>query len=451
MSKRAETPALLDSGATENFINHQYATHLRLPTKHLERARKVYNVNGTLNKKGDILFYTDLEVRTGQKYTNMRFFLTDLGPQRLILGYLWFAAVQPRIDWARGWIDYEQLPVVIKTPNAHRARCLNRIIAARPKKNTPLTQIRRLVQTKASLLAEQSSTRENPVLPPHYQRHAQVFSEQEAQRFPEPRTWDHAIELKKDTPSTLPAKVYSLTQPEQIALQGFLKEHLEKGYIRPSKSPYAAPFFFIKKKDGKLRSVQDYRKVNKWTIKNRYPLPLIPELINQVKGATLFLKFNIQWGYNNVQIKEGDEWKAAFITNQGLFEPRVMFFGLTNSPATFQTMMNKIFATELREGWVSIYMDDILVHTNSDLPKHRECVHRILDKLKRHDLYLKPKKCLFEKDQVEFLRVVLKGGTIQMDPTKIKGVADWPQPRTVRDVRAFLGFTGVTRGLRVSA
>jgi hypothetical protein len=212
----------------------------------------VYNVDGTLNKKGDILFYTDLEVRTGQKYTNMRFFLMDLGPQRLILGYPWFAAVQPRIDWARGWIDYEQLPVVIKTPNAHQAVCLNRIVTTRPKRNTPLTQIRRLTQTKASQLAEQSLTKKKPTLPPHYQRHTQVFSEQEAQRFPEPRVWDHAIELKKDAPSTLPAKVYSLTQPEQIALQDFLKEHLEKGYIRPSKSPYAAPFFFIKKKDGKL-------------------------------------------------------------------------------------------------------------------------------------------------------------------------------------------------------
>jgi hypothetical protein len=164
----------------------------------------VYNVNGTLNKKGDILFYTDLEVRTGQKYTNIRFFLTDLGPQQLILGYPWFAAVQPRIDWARGWIDYEQLPVVIKTPNAHRAICLNRIVTTQPRRNTPLTQIRRLVQTKASLLAEQSLTKEKPTLPPHYQRHAQVFSEQEVQRFPEPRVWDHAIELKKDAPSTLP-------------------------------------------------------------------------------------------------------------------------------------------------------------------------------------------------------------------------------------------------------
>ena len=117
-NKRVETPALLDSGATENFINHRYAAHLRLPVKRLPNPRKVFNVDGTPNKKGDIQFYTDLEVRTGQKNTNMRFFLTDLGPQRMILGYPWFAAVQPKIDWAKGWIDYAQLPVVIKTTNA---------------------------------------------------------------------------------------------------------------------------------------------------------------------------------------------------------------------------------------------------------------------------------------------------------------------------------------------
>ena len=116
-----------------------------------------------------------------------------------------------------------------------------------------------------------------------------MFSEQQAQRFPEARQWDHAIDLKKDTPTTLPGKKYSLTQPEQKALQEFLQEHLKKGYIRPLKSPYTDPFFFIKKKDRKLRPIQDYRKVNEWTIKNRYPLPLIPELINRVKGATLFL------------------------------------------------------------------------------------------------------------------------------------------------------------------
>ena len=128
----------------------------------------------------------------------------------------------------------------------------------------------------------------------------------------------------------------------------------------------ASPFFFVKKKDGKLRPVQDYQKLNEMTIKNRYPLPLISELINKLTHAKIFSKMDIQWGYNNIQIKEGDEWKAAFRTNRGLFEPLVMFFGLTNSPATFQTMMNDVFREEIAKGWVVIYMDDILVFSENE-------------------------------------------------------------------------------------
>jgi superfamily I DNA and RNA helicase len=118
----------------------------------------------------------------------------------------------------------------------------------------------------------------------------------------------------------------------------------------------------------------------------RYPLPLIPELIARAQDATLFSKFDVQWGYNNVRIKKQDQWKAVFITNEGLFEPRVMFFGLTNSPATFQMMMNAIFVEELREDWLTIYMDDILVHTPDDPETHRKQVHQVLTKLKNHDI-----------------------------------------------------------------
>ena len=300
-------------------------------------------------------------------------------------------------------------------------------------------------QTMASKLAEQYTAQNSQPIPDEYKRHRQVFGEKEAQRFPGPRIWDHAIELKSGAPPMIPGRIYALTQAEQKALESFVQEHLAKGYIRPSKSPYASPFFFIKKKDGKLRPVQDYRKVNEWTVKNRYPLPLIPELIARVKGATLFTKFDVRWGYNNVRIKEGDQWKAAFITNKGLFELNVMFFGLTNSPATFQMMMNEIFMEELREGWLTVYMDDMLIHTNDSLETHRAAVHRVLDKLAKHDLFLKPEKCLFEQRRMEFLGVVLENGTIRMDPAKIKGVEDWPQPKTVRDVRAFLGFTGFYR------
>jgi len=124
--------------------------------------------------------------------------------------------------------------------------------------------------------------------------------------------------------------------------------------------------FFIKKKDGSLQLVQDYHVLNTVTVKNRYPLPLISELVTQLRRAKYFTKLNVRWGFNNVRIKPGDEWKAAFCTNRGLFEPLVMFFGMTNSPATFQTMMNDIFRTLIAEGIVVVYLDDILIFTRTE-------------------------------------------------------------------------------------
>src|SRR5580692_6579425 len=460
--KRAETIALLDSGATENFLNMRYAKEMHFPIKRLEKPRPVFNVDGTRNKNGDIEHYTDLEMQTGNQRTWLWFFLTDLGEQKVILGYPWFVATQPKIDWARGWLESDQLPLILRTRIALQTRigkCAFTPAGRRthirqpPKIVEPLYMAQILFpeatgkkQTLASKLAEKAGSQKGDrKIPDKYQRHSHVFSEEAAQRFPEPCIWDHAIEIKKEAPSSIPGKVYHLTQDEQKALLEFVKEQQAKGYIRPSKSPYAAPFFFIKKKDGKLRPVQDYRHLNEWTIRNRYPLPLIPELIAKVKGAKLFTKFDIQWGYNNVCIKQGDEWKAAFITNQGLFEPTVMFFRLTNSPATFQTMMNAIFAPEIAEGWLIVYMDDLLVATKDDPKYHKECVHKVLEKLKAHDLYLKPEKCIFEQRRIEFLGVVLEDGTVQMDPAKVQGVADWSPPQNITDVRAFLGFTGFYR------
>ena len=160
----------------------------------------------------------------------------------MILGYPWFAAMQPRIDWAKGWLDYNQLPIIIKTEDAHKAIFVRR--------------------------NELKPRQKQISLPLRYKPHAKVFSEKESQQFPTSRMWDHAIELKEGAPSTIPRKIYALTKPEQGALEEFIREHLKKGYIKPSKSPYAAPFFFIKKKDEKLRPVQDYQKLNQWTIRN---------------------------------------------------------------------------------------------------------------------------------------------------------------------------------------
>ena len=192
----------------------------------------------------------------------------------------------------------------------------------------------------------------------------------------------------------------------------------------------ASPFFFRKKPDGLgLRPIQDYRKLNESTIKNRYPLLLIGELVDKLKGSRVFTKLDIQWGYNNVRIKEGDKWKAAFRTNQGLFEPTVMFFGLTNSPATFQAMMNTLFHDLIQQGKVVIYLDDILIFTK-DITEHRIIVKEVLEILRQNKLYLKPAKCKMEKDEIKYLGMIIGHGKVRMDPIKVNTVRNWKEPRT---------------------
>jgi hypothetical protein len=168
------------------------------------------------------------------------------------------------------------------------------------------------------------------IVPTSLHIYADVFSKTAFDTLPERRKWDHAIELERE-PSPGFRKVYPMTLTEQTEMDAFLEQALATGCIRQSKSPLGAPVFFIKKKDGKLRFVQDYRALNAITRKNRYPLPLIDDLIHRLKDVHYFIKLDIRWGYNNVHIREGDEWKAAFHTNRGLFEPLVMYFGLTNS------------------------------------------------------------------------------------------------------------------------
>ena len=270
-----------------------------------------------------------------------------------------------------------------------------------------------------------------------------VFEKEEFDELPPRRIWDHAIELKEDsTPFT--SKIYPLSKDEQKDLDGFIEEHLHSRRIRPSKSPIASPFFFVKKKDGKLRPVQDYRRLNAMTVKNRYPLPLISEVIDKLSGARYFTKFDVRWGYNNVRLKEGDEWKVAFITNRGLFEPCVMFFGLTNSPATFQSMMNEFFRDLITRGVVIIYMDYILIYTK-DLEEHRAVTQEVLTILRENHLSLKPEKCEWERTKVEYLGVVISEDGVEMDPAKVEAVREWPKPKDKHELQQFLGFANYYR------
>lgn len=226
---------------------------------------------------------------------------------------------------------------------------------------------------------------------------------------------------------------------EQCELDAFLDENISSGRIRPSKSPMAAPFFFVKKKDSKLRPVQDYRKLNDIMVKNRYHLPLITEILTRLQGAKIFSKFDIRWGYNNVHIKDGDKWKAAFRTNRGLFKPLMMFFGLTNSPATFQVMMDDIFRDLILAKKLIVYMDDILIFS-STMKEHHETVNKVLCQLQKHHLYLKLEKCAFENPKTDFLSIIVGNGEACMDPAKTKAVDDWPAPKNLCDMQSFVQF-----------
>ena len=198
------------------------------------------------------------------------------------------------------------------------------------------------------------------------------------------KVWDHAIDLNNDFKASK-ARVYPLSRNEKEEIQKFVDKHLKKGYIRPSKLPQTLPVFFVEKKDGGKRMVMDYRRLNKQTVKNNYPLPLITDLVDSMGNKRVFTKMDLRWGYNNVRIKEGDKWKVAFTTHVELYEPVVMFFGMINSPTTFQGMMNKILRDTINKGKVVVFVDDVLI--GMEIEKgHDAIVEEVLRRLEENDL-----------------------------------------------------------------
>ena len=202
-----------------------------------------------------------------------------------------------------------------------------------------------------------------------------------------------------------------------------MKNQLRKGYIRPFKSPQTSPVFFVPKKDGKKRMVQDYSYLNSWMIKNNYPLPLISDLIDSIRKKKKFTKMDLQWGYNNVRIKKGDEWKAVFSMPEGSFEPMIMFFGLTNSPATFQTMINDLLRDLVVEEKVVVFIDDVMVAIEME-EGHDEIVEEVLKRLEENDLFVKLKKCVWKVREVGFLGVIIGKDGVRIEKETVQGVIE---------------------------
>ncbi|KAF8761059.1 hypothetical protein RHS01_00629 [Rhizoctonia solani] len=293
-------------------------------------------------------------------------------------------------------------------------------------------------------IASEEEANPDPVadLPSQYHEFAQVFGEEEFKVLPPHREYDIAIDLVPGAKLS-PGPIYGMTDAESKALKQHIEEELATGKIRPSTSSAGAPVMFVKKADGSLRLVVDYRKLNDVTHKNVYPLPRQDDLMAKLRHAKMFTKLDLRWGYNNVRIKEGDEWKTAFRTKYGLFEYLVMPFGLTNAPAAFQHFMNDLFR-DLIDVTVVIYLDNILIFSENpeDHPAH---VREVLSQLMKNQLFCKLSKCHFHVTTVDYLGIVISPSGFSMDRKKVEAVTSWPQPRTVKQVQAFLGFVNYLR------
>jgi transposase InsO family protein len=403
--------AMIDSGATSNFIDQTFTITHNIPSILKGIPARITTVDGQPLVTGDVTHET-VALKMETKHSTeeqIQFNIAGLGKHSIILGRPWLQSNNPDINW--------------KT-NAISARSTQQDL------NAHSTEEQLSTQTPSSKLPDQ------------YRQFESVFSKEEANILPEHRKYDMTIELQPDsTPPFLP--LYSLSSPELQELRKYIDENLEKGHIQHSKSPAGAPILFVKKKDGSLRLCVDYRKLNSITVKNRYPLPLITEILGRLTNSKIFTKIDLRGAYSLVRMKESDQWKTAFRTRYGHFEYRVMPFGLTNAPATFQHLMNDIFKDCL-DIFIIIYLDDLLVFSDNEFD-HIQHVSTTLQRLRDNHLFAKLEKCEFHTTTTEFLGHIISPTGISMCPQKVQTIQQWPRPTNVKQLQSFLGFSNYYR------
>jgi len=333
--------ALLDSGATGLFMSKKCTERGGFKLIKLGKPIIVRNMDGTGNSGGSITHEVEVNLYFKGHVERVRMDVCDLGKTEVILGMPWLQAHNPEIDWEKGEVKMMRCSPICGRYMGKKEMGPEIRKRRQGKKETQGDEIERIrwaADKKEDWGREEEIELDHrkveAMVPQRFYRWLKVFGKVESERMPMRKIWDHAIDLKEDFKASK-ARVYPLSRNEREEVQQFIDDHLRKGYIRPLKSPQTSPVFFVGKKDGGKRMVIDYRRLNKQTVKNNYLLPLITDLVDAMGNKKVFTKMDLQWGYNNVCIKEEDEWKAAFTTHVGLFEPVVMFFGMTNSPATF--------------------------------------------------------------------------------------------------------------------
>jgi len=424
--EKVTVKVLLDSRATGMFADKKFVERNGFKLERLDRPVRIKNVDGTGNSRGLVTYEIEVNVYYQGHVKRIKLDICDLGRTEVILGMPWLAAHNPEIDWERGEVKMTRCPPLCKRNEAVKKNKERKEIMKR-------RETRKMEEEKAINWAEDEKEdwgREEEMemdhhkiegmVPKKFHRWLKVFGKVESERMPVRKVWDHAIDLKEDF-KVSKAKVYPLSRNKRDEVQKFIEDHLKKGYIQPSKLQQTLPVFFVGKKDGGKHMVIDYCRLNKQSVKNNYPLPLITELVDNMGSKRVFTKMDLWWRYNNVRIKKGDKWKVAFTIYVGLFEPVLMFFGMINSLATFQVIMNEILRDMINKGKVAAFVDNVLVGTESK-EGHDEIVEEVLRRLEENDLYVKPEKCMWKVKKVPFLGVVMEEGKVKMEEDKVVGV-----------------------------
>jgi RNase H-like domain found in reverse transcriptase/Reverse transcriptase (RNA-dependent DNA polymerase)/Integrase zinc binding domain/Retroviral aspartyl protease len=442
--------ALLDTGSQANYVSaravftaglkplrkkHPYPLHVANGQKMPEQSRITHEV-----------LSVPMKIKGHQEEIDLDFF--GLATHDVILGLPWFKKNNPAIDWKSDTISLADCEGTLNPKPTHPApevvdeKALNQMASTktRPRERSSPQDGKRNGHPQD---VRDKGKDAPPAIPEEYKRWEHLFREgADADALPQHRPWDHEITLQEGKNPTF-EPIYALSERELATLREYIDKNLKKGYIRPSESPAGYPILFVPKKDGSLRLCVDYRKLNDITVKNRYPLPNITELQDRLAHAKIFTALDLRDGYHLIRIKQGEEWKTAFRTRYGHYEYTVMPFGLTNAPATFQTLINNVLRAHL-DDFVIAYLDDILIYSRNP-EEHKKHVRTVLACLEKHDLRLKPEKCEFHKEEVDFLGFVVGKNGVRMSPKKIQTVQEWQRPTTVKGIQEFLGFCNFNR------
>ncbi|KAK3554648.1 hypothetical protein QTP70_031051 [Hemibagrus guttatus] len=420
--------ALLDSGSAGNFISGALCRQLKLRTTATSTTYQIQSITGKpVSRRQISRCVGPLLLQIGVLHLEkISLLVLEESTTDMILGHPWLEQHNPILSWKTG--------EVLKWGDT----CFNDCFSEFPVPRSPSAN-----HLPVSATSIESPLERRPVdIPACYAPFNDIFCPKRASKLPPHRPWDCTIDLLPGE-SVPRGKIYPLSIPEEKAIEEYIEEALAQGYIRPSTFPAASSFFFVAKKDGGLRPCIDYRALNHITVKFRYPLPLVPAALKHLRGATVFTKLDLRSAYNLIRIREGDEWKTAFVTPTGHYEYLVMPYGLVNAPTIFQDFIHEVLREFLHK-FVLVYIDDILIYSRS-LAEHCHHVAEVLKCLREFQLFLKAEKCSFHQPSVQFLGYNIDSSGIWMDEGKVAAIKDWPTPTTVKELQRFLGFANFYR------